>query len=207
MSPRSTTRIWASLKNYVTETGKIVPSRITGTKSFYQRQLATAIKRARFLALLPVHRSALRLTPWNVILLQKVANLGNIGDRVKVKSGYGRNYLLPTGKATLATAANVARFEARRAELETHRQRGAAAAPSSAPRRCKDFKLTITAKAGTEGKLFGSVGTADIAEACTAAGHEGQPQRSAAARRSDAHGGRAPGARCTCTPTSRSSFP
>jgi len=107
----------------------------------------------------------------DVILLQKVANLGNIGDRVKVRSGYGRNYLLPGGKATLATPANVARFEARRAELEklagdelkSAQQRAAA---------MKEFKLTITAKAGSEGKLFGSVGTADIAEAVTAAGHE-----------------------------------
>jgi large subunit ribosomal protein L9 len=99
-----------------------------------------------------------------LILLQKVANLGNIGDRVKVKSGYGRNFLLPKGKATLATPDNVARFEARRAELERARNESSTAR-SSAPRRFKEFKLTITAKAGTEGKLFGSVGTADIAEA------------------------------------------
>ena len=105
-----------------------------------------------------------------LILLQKVANLGNIGDRVKVKSGYGRNFLLPKGKATLATAENVARFDARRAELERaaneelHRAQQRAAA-------IKQFKLTIVAKAGSEGKLFGSVGTADIAEAGTAAGH------------------------------------
>jgi large subunit ribosomal protein L9 len=105
-----------------------------------------------------------------LILLQKVANLGNIGDRVKVKSGYGRNFLLPKGKATLATPANVARFEARRAELE----KSANDELSSAQQRAatlKEFKLTITSKAGSEGKLFGSVGTADIAEAVTAAGH------------------------------------
>ena len=107
----------------------------------------------------------------DVILLQKVANLGGIGDRVKVKSGYGRNYLLPSGRATLATAANVARFEARRAELE----KLAGEELHSAQQRAeslKDFRLTITAKAGTEGKLFGSVGTNDIAEGCTAAGHK-----------------------------------
>ncbi len=104
-----------------------------------------------------------------VILLQKVANLGNIGDRVKVRSGFGRNFLLPQGKATLATADNVARFEARRAELEkTAREQLASAGERAAA--MKDFKLTITAKAGTEGKLFGSVGTSDIAEACTQAG-------------------------------------
>jgi len=104
-----------------------------------------------------------------VILLQKVANLGNIGDRVKVRSGYGRNFLLPQGKATLATPENVARFEARRAELEA----AARAQLTSAGERAqamKDFKLTISAKAGTEGKLFGSIGTADIAEACSKAG-------------------------------------
>jgi large subunit ribosomal protein L9 len=105
----------------------------------------------------------------DVILLQKVANLGNIGDRVKVRSGYGRNFLLPGGKATLATPDNVKRFEARREELEklarehlsSAEERGAA---------MKDFKLTITAKAGTEGKLFGSIGTSDVAEAATKAG-------------------------------------
>jgi large subunit ribosomal protein L9 len=107
----------------------------------------------------------------DVILLQKVANLGAIGDRVKVKSGYGRNYLLPSGRATSATPANVARFEARRAELE----RTAAEELGSAQQRAetlRDFRLSITAKAGAEGKLFGSVGTNDIAEGCTAAGHK-----------------------------------
>ena len=107
----------------------------------------------------------------DVILLQKVANLGAIGDRVKVRSGYGRNYLLPSGRATAATPANVARFEARRAELE----RTAAEELGSAQQRAeslRDFRLSITAKAGAEGKLFGSVGTNDIAEGCTAAGHK-----------------------------------
>jgi large subunit ribosomal protein L9 len=105
-----------------------------------------------------------------LILLQKVANLGNIGDRVRVKSGYGRNFLLPKGKATLATPANVARFEARRAELEKIASDELERAGQRAAA-LKDFKLNITAKAGTEGKLFGSVGTADIAEAASAAGH------------------------------------
>jgi len=105
----------------------------------------------------------------DVILLEKVENLGNIGDRVKVRSGYGRNFLVPRGKATLATSSNVAIFEARRADLEkkeaeelqTATQRAASAA---------SLTLRLSAKAGTEGKLFGSLGTADIAEACTAAG-------------------------------------
>ena len=100
----------------------------------------------------------------DVILLTKVANLGTIGDRVKVKSGYGRNFLLPKGKATLATPANVKKFEARRAELEKAAREQFQDAESRAAA-FKDFKLQITAKAGTEGKLFGSIGTADIAEA------------------------------------------
>lgn len=104
-----------------------------------------------------------------VILLQKVANLGNIGDKVTVKPGYGRNFLLPSGKAALATANNLKKFEERRAELE----RAAADSLTSAKARAKQlegFKLELRAKAGTEGKLFGSVGTADIAEALTNAG-------------------------------------
>lgn len=107
----------------------------------------------------------------DVILLTKVANLGTIGDRVKVRSGYGRNFLLPSGKATLATPANVAKFEARRADIE----KVAADQLSSAQARgeaMKEFKLQITAKAGNEGKLFGSIGTADIAETATAQGHK-----------------------------------
>jgi large subunit ribosomal protein L9 len=107
----------------------------------------------------------------DVILLTKVANLGNIGDRVKVKSGYGRNFLLPKGKATLATPDNVKKFEARRAELEKIARDQLADAEKRAGA-LKEFKLEITAKAGTEGKLFGSIGTADIAEAMTARGHK-----------------------------------
>ncbi|HYL72314.1 MAG TPA: 50S ribosomal protein L9, partial [Candidatus Dormibacteraeota bacterium] len=104
-----------------------------------------------------------------VILLQKVANLGNIGDRVKVRSGFGRNFLLPQGKATLATPDNIARFEARRAELERSAREQLVSAEERAAA-MKDFKLTVHAKAGTEGKLFGSIGTSDIAEACIQAG-------------------------------------
>jgi large subunit ribosomal protein L9 len=104
-----------------------------------------------------------------VILLQKIANLGNVGDRVKVRSGFGRNFLLPQGKATLATAENVARFEARREELERVAREHLTSAAERAEA-MKDFRLTIHAKAGTEGKLYGSVGTSDIAEAGTRAG-------------------------------------
>ena len=107
----------------------------------------------------------------DVILLEKVANLGNLGDRVAVRSGYARNFLLPKGKATLATPANVARFEARRAELEKVAQDQLSDAESRKAK-FEGFKLTITAKAGSEGKLFGSIGTSDIAEAATAAGQK-----------------------------------
>ncbi len=106
-----------------------------------------------------------------IILLQKVANLGNIGDRVKVKSGYGRNYLVPKGKATLATPDNIAKFEARRAEFEKQAKAELDSAQARA-KKLEGFTLTLTAKAGGEGKLFGSIGTSDIAEGIQKAGHE-----------------------------------
>lgn len=106
-----------------------------------------------------------------VILLEKVENLGNIGEKVSVKSGYGRNYLLPQGKATAATVENIAIFEARRAELEAKQAEEVASAESRAAK-IEGLKLSITAKSGVEGKLFGSLGTIDIAEAATAAGVE-----------------------------------
>jgi large subunit ribosomal protein L9 len=105
----------------------------------------------------------------DIILLQKIANLGQIGDRVKVKPGYARNYLVPTGKATMATPANIAKFEAQRAQLEAKAHEELAAAQARAVK-FENFKLEIRAKAGTEGKLFGSIGTADIAEAAVKAG-------------------------------------
>jgi large subunit ribosomal protein L9 len=105
----------------------------------------------------------------DVILLQKVANLGVIGDRVKVKSGYGRNFLLPQGRATLATPSNIVKFEGIRAELEKKAGETLASAQTRAES-LRNLKVTITAKAGTEGRLFGSVGTSDIAEAATRMG-------------------------------------
>lgn len=106
-----------------------------------------------------------------IILLEKVDNLGNLGDRVNVKSGYGRNFLIPSGKATPATEEQVKLFEERRAELEKVAAETLATAQA---RRDKlaDMSITITARAGEEGKLFGSIGTHDIAEAVTAAGVE-----------------------------------
>lgn len=104
-----------------------------------------------------------------VILLDKVENLGGIGDKVKVKAGYARNYLLPQGKAARATPENIAEFEARRAELEAKAATVIAEAKARAEK-IEGLKLTITAKAGSEGKLFGSVGPVDICEAAEAAG-------------------------------------
>lgn len=104
-----------------------------------------------------------------VILLEKITNLGNLGDKVSVKSGYARNFLLPQGKATVATAANVAEFEARRAELEKQAAELKAEAEARAAQ-LNELEITITATAGDEGKLFGSIGTHDIADALTASG-------------------------------------
>ena len=104
-----------------------------------------------------------------VILLEKIDNLGDIGARVKVKPGYGRNFLLPQGKATLATPENVAKFETMRADLERKASDSLTAAQARAEQ-LTGMQLNLSAKAGTEGKLFGSIGTIDIAEACTRAG-------------------------------------
>jgi len=104
-----------------------------------------------------------------LILLQKVINLGGLGDKVNVKPGYGSNYLVPYGKAVPATAANLAAFEAKRAEYESKANTSLVAAEA---RRAafEGASVTISANASTEGKLFGSVGTRDIAEAFTAIG-------------------------------------
>jgi large subunit ribosomal protein L9 len=107
-----------------------------------------------------------------VILLEKVDNLGNLGDKVRVRSGYARNYLVPQGKARFATAENIAEFEARRAELEKAAAETLAAAEARREKLDALEPVTIASKAGGEGKLFGSVGTHDIAEAVTAAGVE-----------------------------------
>ncbi len=106
-----------------------------------------------------------------LILLQKVTNLGVLGDQVNVKPGYGRNYLVPQGKAVPATATNVAEFEAKRAEYEAK----AKAVHDGAAGRAAKFdgaSVTIGAHASTEGKLFGSVGPRDIAEAFAKIGNE-----------------------------------
>ena len=106
-----------------------------------------------------------------VILLEKVGKLGELGDKVVVKAGFGRNFLIPYGKAVPATASNVADFEGRRSELEAaavQKQGGALARAAN----LAELSITIEANSGDEGKLFGSIGTRDIADAITAAGVE-----------------------------------
>jgi large subunit ribosomal protein L9 len=105
----------------------------------------------------------------DIILLQKVDNLGDLGDKVNVKSGFGRNFLIPSGRAVAATADNIKAFEARRAELEKE----AAAMLATAEQRKQTLDgmaVSISCKAGDEGRLFGSIGTADIAKAVSEAG-------------------------------------
>lgn len=101
----------------------------------------------------------------DIILLEKIENVGGIGDRVKVKSGYARNYLIPQGKATLATPKNIAKFESVRVEFEKKAADELTAAQARASQlEGKEIRLTV--QAGPEGKLFGSIGTGDIARAC-----------------------------------------
>ncbi len=104
-----------------------------------------------------------------VILLEKVANLGNLGDKVSIKAGYGRNYLIPQGKAAMATPTKIKEFEERRAELEKQAAERFSAATARGEALSK-LDVSIACKSGDEGRLFGSVGTQAIAEAVTAAG-------------------------------------
>lgn len=105
-----------------------------------------------------------------LILLQKVQNLGNLGDKVSVKPGYGRNFLIPYGKAVPATAANLADFEARRAEFEA-KANAVLAQAQARKEKLEGTSVTLKAHASAEGKLYGSIGPRDIAEAFTAAGN------------------------------------
>lgn len=106
-----------------------------------------------------------------VILLEKVGKLGSVGDKVVVKAGFGRNFLIPQGKALPATASNLEEFEVRRAELEAAAEERKAVAEKKAAE-LAELSVTIVANAGDEGKLFGSIGTRNIAEAVTQAGVE-----------------------------------
>ena len=147
------------LSRFLSERGKIVPSRITAVSAKKQRELATAIKRARFLALLPVE----------LILLQRVENLGQMGDVVRVKPGYARNYLLPQKKALRASKDNLARFADQRAHLEALNLKRREEAELVAER-VGGLSVVIIRQAGESGSLYGSVSTRDIATASTEAG-------------------------------------
>ncbi|SPT69970.1 50S ribosomal protein L9 [Anaerobiospirillum thomasii] len=103
-----------------------------------------------------------------IILLDKIAHLGGLGDKVKVRNGYARNYLLPQKKAVMATKENLAKFEAQRAEYEAKLASELKAAQDRAAKLAELGTLVIKAKAGDEGKLFGSIGTRDISDALTA---------------------------------------
>ena len=129
----------------------------------------------------------------DIILLEKIANLGNLGDKVSVRPGYGRNYLIPKGKAVVATAEKLDAFEQRRAELEKKAAAELAAAQARAEA-LGQLAITITCKAGDEGRLYGSVGTKDIADAIIGypqfglgVGDRSTQARSASAFRPTAH--------------------
>jgi len=104
-----------------------------------------------------------------VILLQKVEHLGSLGDKVRVKGGYGRNFLVPSGRAVTATAQNIKAFEERRAELEK-KASGELGEAQDRKEKIEQLAVSIARKAGEQGRLFGSVGASDIVEAVTAAG-------------------------------------
>ncbi|MBE2898367.1 50S ribosomal protein L9 [Pasteurellaceae bacterium 20609_3] len=107
-----------------------------------------------------------------IILLDKIVHLGNVGDQVNVKAGFARNFLIPQGKAVMATAENIAHFESRRAELEAKVAKELAQAQERAEKIAALGSVTIASKAGDEGRLFGSIGTRDISDAIKAAGVE-----------------------------------
>ena len=107
-----------------------------------------------------------------VILLDKIAHLGNVGEQVNVKSGFARNFLIPQGKAVMATKANIEYFETRRAELEAKAAAALAEAQARAAQLTALESVTIASKAGDEGRLFGSITTRDVAEAVVKAGVE-----------------------------------
>src|SRR6218665_2138808 len=147
-----------TLRDFIAENGKIIPARLTGTRAIFQRQLNTAIKRARFLAFVPYSTNKKIGGPpaMQIILLDKVVNLGNLGQIVKVKDGYARNFLIPTGRARRATEPAKAEFQAKRAELE----KTAATIPALAQAQGENragAAFELAQKAGVDGRVFGSV--------------------------------------------------
>ena len=146
-----------TLRDFIGENGKITPARLTGTRAFFQRQLTTCR--------IPTSTRA-EDAAMQVILLEKVANLGNLGDVVKVKDGFARNFLIPTRVARRATTTAIKEFEDRRAELEKVAAERLATAQALGEK-MSGRTVHITQKAGVDGRLFGSVTNADIADALT----------------------------------------
>jgi large subunit ribosomal protein L9 len=161
-----------TLRDFISENGKIIPARLTGTRAIYQRQLNTAIKHASSRWCRTATNTAFKeQDTMQVILLDKVINLGVLGEIVKVKDGYARNFLIPSGRARRATEANKAEFEAKRVELEK------AAAAKLAESQAQGEKLggttvKLTQKAGVDGRLFGSVTNNDIADELNKQGYK-----------------------------------
>ena len=156
-----------ALRQFIGETGKIVPSRITGASARFQRNLATEVSAHAILHCCRIPTSTSSAN-WgiimNVILLERVNNLGDLGDEVSVKPGFARNFLIPNSKAVQANKANREYFEERRAELEKAANEKLTQAQTRAEG-LADTVVTIMVKSGEEGRLYGSVGTQDIADA------------------------------------------
>ena len=157
------------MQRFISERGKIVPSRITAVSTKKQRELAQAIKRARFLGP-PALRPSLGATDMlDVILLERVENLGQMGQVVKVRPGFARNFLLPQKKAMRATKENLAYFETQRAQLEAQNLTRKSEAEQVAEK-LNGLKVVIIRQAGESGQLYGSVSARDLSDAVTAAG-------------------------------------
>ena len=156
------------LQRYISERGKIVPSRITAVSAKKQRELARAIKRARFLALLPY-----AVKQWEIevqiILMERVAKLGQMGDVVNVKQGYARNFLIPSGKALRASEANISGFEAQKTQLEAQNLESKAEAEAQAAK-LNGQQFVVIRSASDAGSLYGAVTTRDGADAAGEAG-------------------------------------
>ena len=163
------------LKKFLNEQGKILPRRITGTSVKFQRKVATAVKRARHLALLPYVTDLMKQLKggheMQIILLTDIANLGHKDDVINVKPGYGRNYLIPQGYAILATEA-AKKIVAENTKQRAHKEAKLKAEAEELAAKLAELKLTVGAKTSSTGKIFGSVNNIMISEALLAQGFD-----------------------------------
>ena len=153
---------------------KILPRRITGTSLKFQRRIAQAVKRARHLALLPYvtgHDEIRRRKSMEIILKEDIVNLGYKNDIVNVKSGYGRNYLIPTGKAVIASP-SAKKMLAEELKQRAHKLEKIKKDAEATAAKLEGVSLTIATKVSSTGTIFGSVGNIQIAEALAKLGHE-----------------------------------